>query len=270
MNLTEIRTLLIDGDGVLWTQNQPMPGLNHFFSTLAARGIMWALLTNNATKSQADYVAKLQGFGVDARPDQIVGSANVTALTLQRRFPSGTPLYVIGGAGLRNALTEAGFTIQNGYDRPEVEIPAVVVGMDTDLTYRKLAVATLLIRGGATFIATNPDRTFPTPEGIVPGAGSLIAALVAATDVEPEVIGKPAPALFEAAMEQLGAERDETAMLGDRMETDILGAQQLGLGTILVLTGVTRREELSSFDYQPDMIYESIAELADAFERVAS
>jgi 4-nitrophenyl phosphatase len=268
MNLTDIRTLLIDGDGVLWTQNQPMPGLNRFFGALAARGIQWALLTNNATKSQADYVAKLQGFSVQARPDQIVGSANVTALTLRRRFPAGTPLYVIGGTGLRNALADAGFTVHNGHDRPEVEIPAVVVGMDTELTYRKLAVATLLIRAGATFIATNPDRTFPTPQGIVPGAGSLIAALVAATDVEPEVIGKPAPALFEAAMEQLGATPGETAMLGDRMETDILGAQRLGLGTILVLTGVTRREDLPAFDYQPDMVCHSIAEIADALEHV--
>lgn len=267
MNLNNIKTLLIDGDGVLWRLNEPMPGLSRFFDVLDQRGINWALLTNNSTRTLANYVDKLRGFRIQATSEQIFSSASVTASTLQKRYPPGTAFYVIGAEGLKQTLTDAGFAIHDGEKRPETVVAGVVVGMDVDLTYRKLATATLLIRSGVSFVATNPDRTFPAPQGILPGAGSIVALLVASTDAEPEVIGKPEPAIFQAAMEHFSTTPETTAMLGDRMETDILGAHRLGIGTILVLSGVTRRDDLGGMDYQPDLVVDDIITLADLFEK---
>lgn len=269
-NLQTITTLLIDGDGVLWRLKEPMPGLSRFFDVLEQQGINWALLTNNATLTISQYQEKLEGFGIPASKDQIFSSASVTALTMQERYAPGSAFYVIGSSGLVETLTEAGFVVHNRNTRPDAEVSAVIVGMDININYYKLATATLLIRNGAAFIGTNPDRTFPAPEGILPGAGSLLAALHAATDIEPEVIGKPEKSIFEAALNHFKAAPETTAMLGDRMETDILGAQQLGIGTILVLTGVTQTDDLPRFDYAPDVVLDDISVLADELEKTTS
>ena len=241
MKLSHIKTLLIDGDGVLWRLNDPMPGLNRFFDTLKDHGINWALLTNNSTRTIASYVKKLEKFGVTADPAQVFSSASVTGQTLADRYESGTAFYVIGEDGIKDTLRERGFTVYDDSNKPDEPTPAVVLGLDVNITYQKLAVATQLIRGGAKFIATNPDKTFPSPYGILPGAGTFIAALESSTNTEAEVIGKPKAAIFEAAMSHFGGTPETTAMLGDRMETDILGAQAFDLGTILVLTGITQK-----------------------------
>lgn len=262
MNLHDLTTLLLDGDGVLWRASQPHPALNRFFDVLAARGIRWALLTNNSTATVEDYVSKLRGFGVDAGPQHIYSSAAATAAYLHERFPVGSPVYVFGEHGLKQSIAAHGFVVCEGEQKPD-HVVAVVLGMDRALTYGKLTVASQLVAAGVPFIASNADRSFPTPQGITPGGGSLIAAISAVTGVEPVVIGKPEPALFRAAMQHLNAHPETTAMLGDRLDTDILGGQRAGIGTILVLSGVTDRAALAASAIRPDLVYESIAELAN-------
>ncbi len=266
MELAHLKTLLIDGDGVLWRASEPIFGLRRFFNVLKARGIDWALLTNNSTTTVRAYVHKLQGFGItEATPDQVFTSSTVTATIMRERFALGSPVYVIGESGVKDTLAEAGFTVLDGENQPD-QVVAVVVGMDRQISYAKLTVGSRLIRAGAAFIATNADKTFPTPQGLIPGAGSIVAALAAATDREPQVIGKPNTPIFETAMRRFKAIPATTAMLGDRLETDVMGGQRAGIGTILVLSGVSTQADLQASDVIPDLVFDSIAELADALE----
>jgi 4-nitrophenyl phosphatase len=262
MDIKDINTLLIDGDGVLWRAEQPIAGLNDFVEVMNAQGINWALLTNNATRNRMQFVEKFAGFGIEVGVERIFSSAIVTATYLQEHFSAGDTIYVVGEAGLIATLREAGFDVRAGDDQPD-EAVAVIGSMDRGLTYGRLAAANRLIRRGARFIQTNPDKTFPMPDGIAPGAGTIMAALVAASGVEPVVIGKPETALYEAAMRAYGAQPERTAMVGDRLETDILGAQRVGISTILVLTGVATRGDLEGGDRAPDLVLDSIADLAD-------
>lgn len=261
--------LLIDGDGVLWEADHPMPGLNHFFEVLSDRGIVWGLVTNNAMRPPETYVEKLAGFGVTATSDHIFSSATVMADYLREKYPAASPIYVVGETGVRNAIASAGFTLHTDHQEP-AEVRAVVVGVDRQLTYDKLRIAATLIRQGAEFIGTNPDPTFPTPGGLIPGAGTVIAAVATASGQQPRIIGKPSPTIFQLAMKGLGGSPATTAMLGDRLDTDIAGAQPLGIGTILVLSGVTTREEAQSSSIRPDLIFDGIAQLADELERITA
>lgn len=269
MNLEALQTLLIDGDGVLWRSDEAIPGLHRFFNVLEDRGTDWALLTNNSTHAVGQYVEKMGNFGIKASASKIFSSGTVTATYLGQRFSDGDALYVIGESGFKQTLTETGFVVHDGDEQTD-DIVAVVLSLDRELTYNKLKVATLLIRGTVPFIATNTDRTLPTPNGLIPGTGSILAALAAATGIEPTVIGKPEPMLYKTAMEHLNADPKTTAMLGDRLETDILGAQRIGICSIAVLTGITTRDQLETSDIQPDYVYESIAELADILETIAT
>lgn len=256
MNFSIIKAVIADMDGVLWRGDVPLPGLIEFFELLCARGLPFALATNNSAKSPADYVAKLERMGVlSIREEQIITSGTASISYMQARYSAGTRVYVLGGDGLRKILTDAGFTVsEDGAD-------VVVVGFAPQLTYERLKKATLLIRGGADFIGTNPDPSIPTPEGLAPGAGSIIAAVKTATDCEPIIIGKPHPPMFEAALRLLGTSPAETLMIGDRLTTDIEGAQQVGLRTALVLTGVTTRDELAVSPIKPDGVFEDLVEL---------
>jgi 4-nitrophenyl phosphatase len=189
------------------------------------------------------------------------------AAYLQKRYPAGARLYVIGEPGLKAMIREVGLEILDGTgdDAPE-SVEAVVVGIDWHVTYDKLAVASRLILRGATYIGTNPDHSFPTADGLVPGTGALLAAIEATTDVHPLVVGKPNSAMFEIALERLGAEPSTTAMVGDRLETDILGGKQAGLHTIAVLSGVTSPEMLAVSRIKPDWVFEHVGALADRLE----
>lgn len=267
MELSQIKTLLIDGDGVLWRDTEPVPGLNHFFDVVKARGIGWALLTNNNTRQVADYRAKLAGFGIEADAGQIFTSSTATASYLQKRYGPGAAVHAVGMSGLIETLKEAGFRVTIGEEMPGHAVAAVVAGMDRSLTFEKVKVATRLILAGAEFIATNTDGTFPTPDGLVPGTGMVIGALKGTTGIEPTVIGKPEAGIYQAALEALSADKAAAAMIGDKMETDILGAQRLGLHTIGVLTGVTTAEQMAVSQIQPDLVCESIAELAALLEK---
>jgi 4-nitrophenyl phosphatase len=263
MNLKTLKTLLIDGDGVLWRGKEPIPGLDRFFDVLNKRGINWALLTNNATRTLDKHAAKLSGFGIETPEDRVFSSASVTATYLSENFEPGDRLYVIGEEGLLETLTGAGFDVLTGENEPEDDVAAVIGSIDRKATYQKIAVASRLIRRGAPFIGTNPDRTFPTPDGLFPGAGTILAAIAAASDKEPMIIGKPEKTIFEVAMKHFNAEKSTTAMLGDRLETDILGGIRAGIGTIAVLSGVATTEQIEGSEYRPDLVFESIAEIAD-------
>lgn len=253
--LTNIKALVLDMDGVLWRENDPIGDLNATFTRFNDAGLKVLFATNNASKSPQQYVEKLAGMGATVRPEQIITSGMGVAYLLKKRFPQGGPVYVIGEIGLVTALQEAGFY-------PSENDPiAVVGGVDRQINFNKLKAATLFIRSGVPFYFTNPDKTFPTPEGLIPGAGAILAALVTATDVEPVIAGKPNPTLYEFALELLGTRPEETLAVGDRIETDILGAQRAGLKTVLVLSGIASRAEGEAWRPAIDIIVPELANL---------
>lgn len=259
MDLGDIRGVVSDMDGVLWRGDTPLPGLVPFFSLLQDRKLPWVLATNNSSKSRQDYVRKLASMGVpDVPAGNIVTSGTATAAWLRRRFAPGTRVHVFGGEGLREELRNAGFCIENS------DVTVVVAGLNRDFSYEDLHLASTLIRNGACFVGTNPDTTFPAANGVAPGAGSLLAALAAASGVEPTIIGKPHPPMFEAALELLGTDASETLMIGDRMNTDILGAARVGMRTALVMTGIASHDDLDDSAPGPDLICESLPALTVA------
>lgn len=260
MNFAEIRAVVSDMDGVLWRQDEPLPGLLEFFDVLSARQLPFALATNNSSKTRQDYVRKLEKMGVPGvQAESIITSGTATAAYLKKHYPAGTPMYVFGSYGLHDVVREAGFAVsQNG------DAQVVVAGLNWELTYDDLRRAAYLIRDGADFVGTNPDTTFPTPEGLAPGAGSMLAALQAATDVEPVIIGKPHPPMFEAALDLLGTPPDSTLMIGDRLNTDIAGAALLGMKTAIVLTGISTAEEIHRSELKPDVMFDDLRALVAA------
>ena len=263
LNLKDIKNLILDMDGVLWRGETPMPGLNAFFDTLNEIGIGYVLATNNATKVAPQYTEKLNRFGVDVAPENILTSSEATAAYLRQRYPPRTTAYLVGEEGLRQAMREKEFEllVADNFVGADARAEIVVVGFTRHVCYPQLASAAHLIRHGARFVGTNPDVTFPSEAGPMPGAGSLLAFVQAATGVEPLIVGKPSPAIFQEALERLGATPATTAMVGDRLETDIKGAQSAGLRTILLLSGVTGRERAAQNDRQADLVCEDIAEL---------
>lgn len=263
MKFSSIKALISDMDGVLWRGEQGLPGLLELFAWLTEHQIPYILATNNSGTTQAEYVAKLARLGVHGvTPDHIVTSAIATADYMRARYPAGTRVYVIGMNGIREALIDSGFDLD---DDPGEWAQVVVCGIDFDLTYEKLKRATLHLRHGADFIGTNADRTFPHADGIIPGAGSLLAALQTASDRVPTIIGKPYPAMFEAALLRLGTTPSQTLMIGDRLDTDIQGAQALGMQTALVFTGVTQASDMITSQAWADVAYEDLASLVRAW-----
>ena len=243
-------------DGVLWRGSQPLPGLTEFFEFLRAREIRFVLATNNSTRTEAEYADRLTSYGAPVSVEEIVASSSATAEYLTTILPPGSPVYAIGLRSVREALTRQGFELSQ--DRG---VLAVVVGMDWNVDYEQLRRATLLIRGGAKFIGTNPDATYPAPEGIIPGNGAILAAIETATGVKPIIVGKPEPILYQQAMRRLTLPRTQMAALGDRMETDILGGIRAGIKTILVLSGVTTAEQLALSSLRPDWVFRDIVDL---------
>jgi 4-nitrophenyl phosphatase len=260
--LRSIRHLIIDMDGVLYRGSTAIPGTGEFLEFLRQQDIGFVLATNNATRTPQQFVDKLAGMGVTVQPGEVLTSSLATAGYLAGIAPRDTRVFVVGMDGLRAALRDAGFALV------EDDAEFVVVGMDFAICYERLAEATLQIRAGATFIGTNPDRTFPSERGIVPGAGSLLAFLEAATGVAPLVIGKPGTAMIEQALERMGAQGTVTAMLGDRLETDILAGQRAGLRTLLVLSGVTDRTMLAGSEIQPDLLFDDVADLHKVWKAI--
>lgn len=247
---------------MLWRGDQPLPGLNDLFDLFRDYNLPYILATNNSRKTQYDYVHKLGTMGVaDVQEHNIITSGTATASYLQTQFPAGTKMYVVGGDGLKQILIHAGFVLV------EEAAEVVVCGIDFDLTYNKMRTATLEIRRGATFVGTNPDTSFPSPAGLVPGAGSILKLIEVASDVTPTIIGKPERAMFESALRTLGTAPEETLMIGDRIGTDIQGAQAVGIQTALVLTGVETEASVQASEVQPDYVYDGLPELMTALKQ---
>jgi 4-nitrophenyl phosphatase len=260
--LRRIQHLIIDMDGVLYRGNEAIPGTSDFVEFLRKRGTGFVLATNNSTRTPEQFVDRLARMGVTIHVDEVLTSAQASAGYLAGLAPPGTRVFVVGQDGLWTALEESGFCLV------ERDAEFVVAGMDFTVCYERLAQATLQIRAGAQFIGTNPDRTFPSERGIVPGAGSLLAFLEAATGIKPTVIGKPETAMMEQALARMRAQPGTTAILGDRLETDILAGRRAGLMTLLVLSGVTDRALLATAEIQPDLVFDHVAHLLDAWKEV--
>ncbi len=268
-----IRALIIDMDGVLWHGEQPMPGLTDFFQTLRNQQIRFILATNNARLTQQQYVVKLERMGVQVNHDEILTSSMATALYLaEHTTPTESRVFVIGEDGAKQPLIELGFTLTDLYElnddknNPNMGADIVVCGMDQNLSWDKLATATLNIRAGAKFIGTNADTTLPTERGLTHGNGAILAALQAATGVTPTIIGKPEPIIYQQALALLGADPTQTVAIGDRLETDILGAVRTGIRSLMVLSGVSTEDDVKAADYRPTWIMQDIRAITHALK----
>jgi 4-nitrophenyl phosphatase len=254
-----IKSLILDMDGVLWKADAPIGNLPTVFEQIRARGLKVAFATNNGTRTPEQYVERLAGFGVTIEPWQVVTSSLGVAHLLSHKFPEGGPVFAIGEAGVMLALSEKRFEPLSLEEAEKAQ--AVVMGIDRDINYAKMGEAALLVRHGVPFYATNPDKTFPTPRGEIPGAGAWISVIVTATGIEPIYAGKPAPYLLELARERLGTTKEETLVVGDRLEIDIAGGQAAGYPVALVLSGVSTREQCKTWMPVVDVIAEDLVTL---------
>jgi 4-nitrophenyl phosphatase len=257
LKATQIRALILDMDGVVWRGSQPIGDLPSIFARISAMQLKVLLATNNSTRSVDQFISRLQGFGVKLEKWQVINSAEASAEILKEKYPNGGPAFFLGEEGLHQTMQAAGF-----YHEPK-SAQFVIAGMDRNLTYERLSQATLLIRSGVPFFGTNPDRSFPTPRGLEPGAGSILAAIEAATDVPPIVIGKPQPDMYRVALNRLHTKPSETLVVGDRLETDIAGAQNLGCFAGLVLSGASNEKQASQWSPPPDIIAGDLTSLLD-------
>jgi 4-nitrophenyl phosphatase len=256
---SNIKALIIDMDGVIWKGDAPIGDLPSIFRKIRERGLRFVFATNNGTKSPEEYQEKLRTLGVEIEPSQVVTSALGIAFMLDREYPKGTKIFMIGENGICTALEEKGFEILSVERAPEAQI--FVMGIDRGINFQKVAEATLLVRNGIPFYATNTDRTFPTPRGEIPGAGAWLSIITTATGVDPIVAGKPYPFLMELALEKLGTKKEETLVIGDRLETDIAAGQGVGCPCALVLSGVSTREEADQWTPKIDMVADDLASL---------
>ncbi|HUX86705.1 MAG TPA: TIGR01457 family HAD-type hydrolase [Chloroflexota bacterium] len=257
-DLSAVRGVLFDLDGVVYLGKTPLPGAQGVFDWLDQVGRPYCLVTNNSTRTPAQYQAGLSAMGIHVPIRTVYTSALATAEYLKRQYPKGAPVYAIGEAGLEEALAEAGFWID------EQQPSLVCVGLDQHLTYEKLKIAALAIRRGAHFIAANPDRTLPTEIGLVPGCGAILAALETATDVAPVVVGKPAATMIDLAIERLGVPKSEVVIIGDRLDTDIEAGAAAGITTVMVLTGVHRIADIAKFPVAPNYVVDNLIQFRAA------
>jgi 4-nitrophenyl phosphatase len=246
-------------DGVVWKADEPIGDLPEIFARIRGRGLKFVFATNNGTKTPQEYQEKLADLGVNIEASQVVTSALGIAFMLAQKYPRGTKLFVIGENGMRLALEEKGFELLSVENAPQAQ--AVVMGIDRGINFEKIAEATLLVRNGIPFYTTNTDRTFPTPRGEIPGSGAWVSVITTATNVEPIVAGKPLPYLMELSLERLGTTKEETLVVGDRLETDIAAGQAVGCPTALVLSGVSTREQVATWEPAVDIITDSLATL---------
>ena len=259
--LGAITALLCDLDGVVYRGSRMLPGALDFFAFLKENQIRWIALTNNSTRTPAQYAEYLNKLGIPVDAAHVLNSGEATALYMQHHVPAGTHFYAIGEQPLIDTLLQVGLV----FDEKSPEY--VVVGLDRGFTYAKLTTACLAVRNGAKLIATNPDKTFPAEHAIVPGCGSLLAAVEACTGVKATVIGKPEPLMLTLAMEELGSTQATTAMLGDRLDTDIQGGANAGVITIMVTTGVNTVEDVEHSSVKPTLLFDGLPALIAAWNQ---
>ena len=252
----EITSWLMDMDGVLVREQQAIPGADRFLARLRERELPYLVLTNNSMYTRRDLAARLRTLGLEVPEESIWTSALATADFLAGQRPGGSA-FTIGEAGLTTALHAAGYTLT---DR---EPDYVVLGETRTYSFERIASAIRLVAAGARFIATNPDPTGPTPDGPLPATGAVAALISRATGVEPYFVGKPNPLMMRSALNAIDAHSETSAMVGDRMDTDVVSGLEAGMHTVLVLTGITTREEAERFPYRPSRIVDSVADLVD-------
>jgi NagD protein len=250
-----IHSWLMDMDGVLVREEHPIPGADRFLARLRDAGTPFLVLTNNSIYTRRDLSARLRVSGLDVPEDAIWTSALATAGFLADQRPGGTA-FVVGEAGLTTALYEAGYTLT------ERDPDYVILGETRTYSFERITQAIRLVGAGARFIATNPDATGPSLQGVLPATGAVAALVSRATGVQPYYVGKPNPLMIRSALNAIDAHSETTAMIGDRMDTDVVAGLEAGLETVLVLTGVTTREEAERYPYRATRIVESIADLA--------
>lgn len=248
------RAFIIDMDGVIYHGNRLLPGVESFVQFLQDNDKRYLFLTNSSERSPKELAQKLGRLGVTVPPEQFYTSALATAAFLSAQSP-GCSVYAIGEAGLLNALYDAGLTMN------DVNPDYVVIGEAKGYNYDTITKAIRLVMGGARLIGTNPDTTGPGQDGIVPACGSLLAPVELATGSKAYFLGKPNPLMMRSALKRLGATREETAIIGDRMDTDILAGIESEIDTVLVLTGVTARGEVVRYPYRPRYILDGVASL---------
>jgi 4-nitrophenyl phosphatase len=256
-----IKALIIDMDGVIWKSGTPIGDLPAIFTRIRERGLKFVFATNNSTQPPQGYAESLASLGVTIEPDQVITSSAVAANLLSKRLPKGSPIFVIGEMGLRYELMNEGFELLSVKDAENAK--AVVFGIDREITFDKVREATLLVRNGVPFYATNPDMTFPTPRGEIPGNGAWVSVITTATNIQPIYAGKPFPAMIELSLQKLGTIPDETIVVGDRLETDIASGQAVGCKTALVLSGVSTRAQADAWTPPPTIISESLSKLIE-------
>lgn len=250
----EIECWLTDMDGVLVHENQPLPGAAELLEQWRTQGNPYLVLTNNSIFTPRDLSARLRASGLNVPEDAIWTSALATAAFLKSQIPGGSA-FVIGEAGITTALHEAGFIMT------ETNPDYVVVGETRNYSFEAITKAIRLIGAGARFIATNPDATGPSADGPMPATGAIAALITKATGMEPYIVGKPNPMMFRSAMNKIGAHSENTAMIGDRMDTDIVAGIEAGLHTILVLTGISDDAEINRYPFRPDEVLTGVHEL---------
>ncbi|HET9077148.1 MAG TPA: HAD-IIA family hydrolase [Acidimicrobiales bacterium] len=260
MTRREIRSWLMDMDGVLVREEQAIPGAEAWIAGLRRRHIPFLVLTNNSIYTPRDLAARLRASGLDVPEECIWTSALATARFLASQRPGGSA-FVIGEAGLTTALHNVGYTLT------ERAPDYVVLGETRTYSFERITRAIRLVSAGARFIATNPDTIGTSPEGPLPATGSVAALISRACGVEPYFVGKPNPLMMRSALNAIDAHSEFTAMIGDRMDTDVVAGLEAGLETILVLTGVTSRAEIERHPYRPSRIVDSIADLVPALEQ---
>lgn len=261
--LRAAKGFIFDMDGVLYRGETILPGVTTFLDALTLRGIPYSLATNNSTMTPRDYVTKLAGMGLSVPESSILTSGMATRDYLRETLPEGSALLVVGAPALADVLVAGtSFRIASS----ELDNPAaVVVGLDRNFTYERLRQANAAIRGGARFVATNADATLPTEAGLVPGCGSIVAAIAAASGQRPVIIGKPEPETLVMAAHQLGIPVGEAVMVGDRLDTDIVAGNRAGALTAMVLTGVSTREELATAPVLPDLVFNDLNAMLQAY-----
>jgi NagD protein len=246
----------MDMDGVLVHEETAIVGADRFLARLRELGLPFLVLTNNSIYTRRDLAARLRASGLEVPEESIFTSALATARFLEEQRPGGSA-FTIGEAGLTTALHEAGYTLT------ERDPDYVVLGETRTYSFERITRAIRLIVGGARFIATNPDPTGPTPDGPLPATGSVAALISRATGVDPYYVGKPNPLMMRTALNTLDAHSESTAMIGDRMDTDVVSGLEAGLQTILVLSGVTTREDTDRHPYRASRIVDSVADIVD-------
>ena len=251
-----ILSYLTDMDGVLVHEDHPIPGADKFLQELQANDVPFLVLTNNSIRTPRDLAARLRHSGLDIPEESIWTSALATATFLSEQRPGGTA-YVVGESGLTTALHEIGYVLTDS--APDY----VVLGETRTYSFEAITTAIRLVERGARFIATNPDATGPSREGLLPATGSVAALISRATAVQPYFVGKPNPLMMRSALNRLEAHSETTVMIGDRMDTDIISGLEAGLRTVLVTTGSTRPADVETFPYRPTRVVDSIADLVE-------